>query len=299
MDYHIWDHQRGFGGNIMQNLHELTFYLNHSNYGHEFLFKQTVFPQKDCRQLDKESIVSFIRNGKNPFLSNINLVGNIFTYYQYEQLISDMVEMEMSCTVKITIQDLTEHLEAFKRFEWPENIQFDILVESIPEQPYLLLHELKVPVSVTLLVSTAEDYQLFFDEFYNAPVYQDARVVPIFKEGNREFFMDNVFMERNDLDEVKLSKRNILMNQTLNSNDFGKLTIFSNGTVYANVNKKPLGTIDNSVYSLVYNEMTEGESWLNTRDMKPCSDCVYQWLCPSPGNYELVIGKPNLCHLKP
>lgn len=27
-------------------------------------------------------------------------------------------------------------------------------------------------------------------------------------------------------------------------------------------------------------------------------DCIYQWLCPSPSNYELVIGQPNLCHIK-
>lgn len=35
------------------------------------------------------------------------------------------------------------------------------------------------------------------------------------------------------------------------------------------------------------------------RVQNPCNACIYQWLCPSPSNYELAIGKPNLCHVKP
>jgi pseudo-rSAM protein len=89
------------------------------------------------------------------------------------------------------------------------------------------------------------------------------------------------------------------MHQTLNTNDFGKLTILPNGSVYSNVNMEPLGTIENTVYSLVYKEITKGQSWFRIRDQAPCYDCVYQWLCPSPSNYELVIGKPDLCHIKP
>ena len=75
--------------------------------------------------------------------------------------------------------------------------------------------------------------------------------------------------------------------------------IFSDGKVYANVYHEPLGTIDDDIRELIYKEMDKGTSWRRIRDMKPCCDCVYQWLCPSPSNYELAIGKPNLCHVKP
>jgi pseudo-rSAM protein len=63
------------------------------------------------------------------------------------------------------------------------------------------------------------------------------------------------------------------------------------GKIYANVNNVPLGSISDPICDLIYKEMTEGQSWLYIRDMKPCCDCVYQWLCPSPGSYEKVIGK--------
>ena len=53
-----------------------------------------------------------------------------------------------------------------------------------------------------------------------------------------------------------------------------------------------------TVYSLIHKELTKGHSWFQIRDQAPCTDCVYQWLCPAPSNYETVIGKPNLCHVK-
>jgi hypothetical protein len=34
------------------------------------------------------------------------------------------------------------------------------------------------------------------------------------------------------------------------------------------------------------------------RNQTPCDDCVYQWLCPSPSDYEIAISRPNLCHVK-
>ena len=76
------------------------------------------------------------------------------------------------------------------------------------------------------------------------------------------------------------------------------MTIFPNGNVYADVNEPPLGTVDDSPLSIVYKEISEGKSWLRIRKQAPCNGCVYQWLCPSPSNYETIIGQQNLCHLK-
>lgn len=94
--------------------------------------------------------------------------------------------------------------------------------------------------------------------------------------------------------------QDLMRNQILNSNDFGKLSVCSNGDMYTNKLSPTVGNIwTNDVRKLIYKEMTEGHSWLRIRDQKPCCDCIYQWLCPSPSNYELAIGKPNLCHVKP
>ena len=87
--------------------------------------------------------------------------------------------------------------------------------------------------------------------------------------------------------------------QKLNIQDFGRLTVMTDGKVYANPNHSAIGHIGETPHALVYREITEGNSWLRIRDQKPCCDCIYQWLCPSPSHYEDVIGKPNLCHIKP
>lgn len=100
--------------------------------------------------------------------------------------------------------------------------------------------------------------------------------------------------------DLQPTKREIYANQTINRNEFGKITVLPNGDILANPNNKKLGTIkDDRIHDIIYREMTEGNSWLRIRDQKPCCDCIYQWLCPSPSNYESVIGKPNLCHVKP
>ncbi|MBR5613144.1 MAG: hypothetical protein IKW43_08430, partial [Bacteroidaceae bacterium] len=102
-----------------------------------------------------------------------------------------------------------------------------------------------------------------------------------------------------DICNLHLSKREVFAHQAINTNAFGTLHIDVEGNVYGDLNGKCLGVMEDGLYMLVYREMTEGNSWLRIRDQKPCCDCIYQWLCPSPSNYESVIGKPNLCHVKP
>lgn len=52
--------------------------------------------------------------------------------------------------------------------------------------------------------------------------------------------------------------------------------------------------VDN-IDDIVLREMKRGQSWFRIRNQEPCNKCVLQWLCPSPSDYELAIGRPNLC----
>ena len=85
----------------------------------------------------------------------------------------------------------------------------------------------------------------------------------------------------------------------MNICDFGKINIMPNGDAYANLNYPSLGNIyTDSIYEIVSKEIEDGNSWLRIRNQTPYNDCIYQWLCPPPSNYEVVIGRPNLCHVK-
>jgi pseudo-rSAM protein len=124
-------------------------------------------------------------------------------------------------------------------------------------------------------------------------------IKPIFNGRNHIFFENNVYLDEEDCLKTEMTKRDIFAHQVLNMNDFGKLTFTSDGKVYANPYFPLLGTVENDIREIVYKEMLEGASWRRIRDMKPCCECIYQWLCPPLSNYELALGKPNLCHVKP
>lgn len=300
VDRLIWEHNQGNGGNTMQYLHELTFYLNKTSTGNNFWFRQTIFPLKDCVQLPISSILSFIKNSQNPFLTNINLVGNIFSYAEYNKLLMEIKNFKINIAIYITIQDFSEHIKEIREINQFEQFQFIILIDFAYDFniPLIPLELLGVNVSITAFITSVDEFTFFDNVTKDMPIYCEAKLIPLYAGINLDFFKGEVFTTTEDLIDMKLTKREIFMHQTLNTNDFGKLTILPDGSVYANVNKPSLGTINDSVYSIIYKEITEGVSWFRIRSTEPCGSCLYQWLCPSPCNYELAIDKPNLCHIK-
>lgn len=131
---------------------------------------------------------------------------------------------------------------------------------------------------------------------YNLMNYQ---LKPVYTGNNIDFFKENVFLVESDIISTHLSIKEIFIRQSVNAYDFGKLTIMLNGDVYANTNHPLLGNIyKNSIYEIVQEEMQNGKSWFRVREQQPCSSCIYRKLCPSPSDYEIQIGRYNLCHIK-
>jgi hypothetical protein len=128
---------------------------------------------------------------------------------------------------------------------------------------------------------------------------QSYHLFPVYTGNNIEFFKKYVFMTQEDIFSTPISLKDIFSKLSMNMHDFGKFNIMSNGDVYANVKHPVLGNIYiHSIYELIQKEIKEGKSWLRTRNQTPCCDCIYQYLCPSPSDYEIVIGKPNLCYIQ-
>lgn len=122
---------------------------------------------------------------------------------------------------------------------------------------------------------------------------------PIYNGNNIDFFKENVFLSREDILSTSMSIKDFFSRQSMNMHDFGKINIMPNGDVYANVNHPVLGNIyTQSIVEIVCREMAEGQSWFRIRNQEPCNGCIYQWLCPSPSDYEIVLNRPNLCHVK-
>ena len=126
---------------------------------------------------------------------------------------------------------------------------------------------------------------------------QKVAIKPFYNGSNYDFFLENLFTTSEDLAMIQLNRRQIFARQYINATNFGKLTVMPDGKIYANINHDAIGAIYDDIRNIIYSELVNGKSWLRIRDQKPCSDCVYQWLCPSPSNYEIAIECPNLCHV--
>lgn len=295
-EYYEGQQKLGFRGKILQNLHEITFYINGSEDGNVEYFKQTIFPVRSGLTLERVRIKSFIKNSRNFFLSNINLVGDLFSYSELDDLINDISELSVQLTIHILIKDFLDHVQEIQEMKWPTGTRINILVDRAFDVSSL--KDFSFLFSLAVFIFSKDDFLRYSSLFDTFSLTQDISFIPVYNVENMSFFESNVFMEKDDVDNVNLSKNDIFIRQAINVGDFGKLTIMPDGKVYANVNMPSLGTIEDSPYSIVYKEFTKGESWFRLRVQNPCGKCVYQWLCPSPSNYEIVIDRPNLCHVR-
>lgn len=164
---------------------------------------------------------------------------------------------------------------------------------------FSLLDKLEgVHVNWLFLITSEDEYTGASDLIENYSL-RNAVIKPVY-DNNLSFFENHIYLTSEDLLELNPSKKEIFIHQSINVSDFGQLNIIPNGTVYSNLSNKKIGNVNKeSLNSMIADEICTGHSWLRIRDQKPCCDCIYQWLCPSPSNYELAIGKPNLCHVKP
>ena len=250
-----------------------------------------------------DSVKGFLDSIKRSSIGHINILGyDVLNYPDLNQFIDEIDRMAVIKTFCISVDKFPENIEQLRVLESEQFLLKVLVTENYIATvfkrivPQLKKTDIKVEWEFSI---TSEDGYEKVDELIQKWELENTEIKPIYNGDNLQFFEDHIYLTEEDLKTPGLSKREVFAHQALNTNDFGKLTITADGKVYANPHFPALGTIEDDIRELVYKEMTEGKSWLRIRDMKPCSDCVYQWLCPSPSNYELAIGKPNLCHVKP
>jgi len=290
---------RFIGENILTYLHEVTIHLGADDFT---MIGQPNFSGNKKKLLFAE-LKQFLNSLKGSNVNKINISGwNYPNYSDLYLLIDELDQMSVVKEFYLPINNFPNALDRLK-FLYSEQFRLKIFVSDNfdSKQVDLIFHQLQqTPISFEweFMISSQNSYHLV-SKVIDELSLDNINIKPIFNKKNFRFFEDHIYLTEEDLQIPCLSKREVFAHQALNTNDFGKLTIMPDGKVYANPQYSALGTIKDDVRELLCKEMDEGKSWLRIRDMKPCCDCVYQWLCPSPSNYELAIGKPNLCHVKP
>ena len=292
-DVHMYRHaQKKYkDDSVLSNCMRLVIHLNASPHGNNDYARQTICPLKGNSEtsIDMDEVKMFVHSAGTPYyLSEIILVGCVWKHERYQEMLDFLATYSMPTYIYCTEKDYMEN-QPYTAYD--KKVHYYIIKDE---------YETFQPVTdanYLLIVTSESDYEKasVLTESYPDTAF---RIVPIYNGKNKDFFEEYIYLTEEDVLATELSKREIFAHQSINTNHYGTLTITPDGNIHGNLNEKPLGTLKDSLYTITFRELTEGNSWLRIRDQKPCCDCIYQWLCPSPSHYEDVIGKPNLCHIK-
>ena len=183
------------------------------------------------------------------------------------------------------------------------NVLIKVLLNSSIETCWIKEVEQKcrsLSLEIEYIFNISSDEEYFqVEELIEKFKINKYRLHPVYTGNNMDFFERNVFLSKEDILSTSMSIKDFFSRQAINIYDFGKINIMPNGDVYANLHHPVIGNIyENNIYEIIQKEIDEGVSWFRIRNQHPCSECVYQWICPSPSDYEIVLNRPNLCHLK-
>lgn len=289
-EYYRWEHRQGIDGNVLDNLHRLVFHLNGSRHGNDGYTRQLpAYPTTQAAALSADEVRRFVRNARlSPFLSEIVLTGHPFAAAEGKELAQALQEV-CPVTVCCTQADALEHPEEARA--WAASLHLDIAVTD-----YGQTAALPRDASLTCLIASESDAGQA-TALEEEGGFRAVAFVPVYTGDNDAFMASCVYVDADGLWQSAPGKQEIFIRQKLNIYDFGRLIVMPDGQVYANPNTEALGNIHETPHRLVYREITEGHSWLRVRDSRPCCDCIWQWLCPSPSTYGQVLGRDNLCHI--
>ncbi len=291
--------ERSVGEDALQYLTELTLFVNNTcglRCEHcKSAYKQVQFCTRNNEptSLDLATLQSIAKQIQYAPVVKLNILGgNIFQY----PLLKNVLEVFNNRKGAL---HLGIHYRNFQVNNWDVNL--DIWVDFPLDENIFSLCASNVQrdkTSFHFLVENEKDVE-FAGQIIEKHNLSNADLQPLFNGNNLDFFEQNVFLNREDIFTEPVPQRKIFCNQALNSHNFGKLNVLPNGDVLANINTPKLGNIkEKTLMELLYKELDENTAWRRTRTGKPCNDCLYQYLCPSPSNYEFVIGRENLCLVK-
>jgi pseudo-rSAM protein len=226
-------------------------------------------------------------------ITTLNILGgDILLHPEIEQIANILQRVKSICQIWMNYKNVS-YTSLFEGFTYTVTIAFPIEKLCI----HNAIKNLNVLNTLYLFFITSEDDYEKAISVVNAYPEIRYKIFPIFEGNNLDFFQKVVFVNEEDILENSIPLRKIFAHQKMNTNFFGSLTILPNGEVKANINTKAIGNVkENSLLELVHTELLENTSWRRIRDSEPCTQCNLQYLCPSPSNLEIAIGRPNLCN---
>lgn len=290
---------------VMPLLNELTFYLNGAclqecvhckDYLH-----QLGFCYKNKEELKFREVKDLLHKvlATTPTLKLNFMGGNIFCYTKINELLTHLYQTQTKSNIyvhylnwdssfynQLALCNIYTHIDVTFPVDW--NIIKDISIqhEGRPKR-----------IKFRFVVENEEEFEILQYKIQELGIERFS-IVPFYNNHNYTFFEKYVYTTEEDLSNDMPSKNDIYKRQLINLNDMGKLIISSDGYYFSNMNFPALGKTTEPIAQIISKEWNRGKVWKRIRKETPCTECLYQYLCPSPSNYELILNRPNLCNIK-
>jgi pseudo-rSAM protein len=293
---------------LLSYLHEVTVFVNgcctHSCKECRNMFKQFPCCTKSKDTLNYTLLDNFLHSISETG-SSINITGgDVFQYPELNKLFDLLGRRNSVNTFIVNYRNIPEDSALLHLFS-KESFRIKVTVNESYQEKFLeataekLCQEnvnqlWEISVTSTAGYGKAELLKERLSK-YNIKI----NIKPFYNRKNLSFFEENIYIQPEDLMASELDKQDIFALQELNTNNWGKITVMSDGKVYANINKDSIGDIKEKTGDILCRELINGNSWRHTRyNTETCNQCRFKLICPSPSNYESVIGKSGLCHVR-
>lgn len=258
----------------------------------------TIFTSYDehPKELNIYKVLNKISNELKEF-KNLNVI-NIVCYpnskFNKINFFIDTVKNQSKVVVHIEFLLFVDNYHLI----YNETIDFKVYFE-IDSEKKLLTHEDKLnKENITLYCLIESEKHIDQAGNLNKSFEKEIDLYPVYNN-NLEFFKKNIFINKDDIQNQDLSIHIILSNSIINRSLWGRFTINEDGIIKTNKNSdSSLNLANNSISEAIIKELNESESWFLTRkSVEPCKNCLYSLLCPPISDYEMDIGRFNLCNV--
>jgi len=298
-------HNASLNEKILSHLQEVVIYVNGSCdkgcKGCHTFFKQHLGCTVSENEQDIHSLKEFLRSIIGTGTAVTLQGGNVFQYTHLNELLSFLDEAEIPCTLVCDWRNLPASWDTFPYKEFP----FKLLVNALEDTQEIVdaakaLLQVGIVQSWEAYVSDMEEFEKM-DKLSEELDIMDISldIKPVYTGDNISFFEENVFTDEETLRSIHRSRQDVFMLQSMNPNDFGKIVLFADGQVYANINQSPIGNMRESLSEMLCYELDSNKAWRRTRyHVEPCKDCRFKLICPPLSRLEDAVRRNNLCTLK-
>ena len=277
--------------NVLNHILEISLYCNtldqnmYSKF--QYYHLQNLFPLVTISQqtLNKYSFLSHVQEYNK--LNNLNFIlgdGNIETINNITNEINTLpshIQLSLYCLYDVFTSLKEKFIDLFDMvYVW----YYD------RSSCFVKRHDKQINLYI---ITNMDDYRMLIN---NQSI---DKFFPMFDGENYSFFQEYLHYDRFEVLRENITENSILMNQYVNSNFFGEISIFPDGNVFSRKGTKSLGYIDrNHMKQLLIEELTNRKNWFLTRQqMDKCNDCVLNCICPPVSSCELLLKKWTFCNL--